>query len=186
MDKFRIFNAIRTNQVQSSIHKIRCKNEVLLICKNFLDTFVIVKIHVFNATALKPQFAETADTYSYKLLNNIRCDNTGVNAPKYATGYAWIELKTKFEALDSSEQTRLTNASANTGGNYLEQAAARYDFVARKYSLSNFMNRNSANPVSAFNDYEKEVDDSALTIVIVISCVSILTAFGYAYLKKKR
>ena len=44
--EFRIFDTVRTDQVQSRVNQVRCQRKIFLARKNFLDTAVIIKVDI--------------------------------------------------------------------------------------------------------------------------------------------
>lgn len=125
-----------------------------------------------------------ATTFAQEFMNAFTCDATGTNAPTFASGKSWASLKTAFNALSTTDQNTLKNATANESGTDIEKAVARYDYVVAKYSYENFMNRtitSSANRMNAFGGHTTNY------ILLILGSVSLLGGLTYlAYFLKKR
>ena len=142
-----------------------------------------------NTSNYYGQFKDTADSYSYKFLNSMTCDNSGETAPIFVEGYSWSVLSTQFSALDSSEQNTLTTVQANKNGNNIAHAAARYDLIVGKYgtsTYSDFMNRNPKAPSSGLYNYEMNNAVDSSVLIIMISMVSVGSFGLYLSLRKKK
>lgn len=122
--------------------------------------------------------------YAQNFLSAFTCDATGTNAPTFASGKSWASLKTAFNALSTTDQNTLKNATANESGTDIEKAVARYDYVVAKYSYENFMNRtitSSANRMNVFGGHTTNY------ILLILGSVSLLGGLTYlAYFLKKR
>ena len=124
----------------------------------------------------------TADVFSYKFLNNITCDSTGNTAPVYAAGYTWNNFKSLYNSYNSVEKNLLTSSSANPNGTNIEKAMARYDFIAHKYGLENFISRSSANSMRIIpinNSFQ-------INVILIISLVAIFGVAVYLIVRKKK
>jgi hypothetical protein len=87
----------------------------------------------------------TAAKYAEYFLQNTICDASGNSVPTYANSNTWLTLKSYYVNLDIAERTTLTNSYSNPGGDPVERAVARYDFIVLKYgtgSYEDFMGRN--------------------------------------------
>ena len=124
----------------------------------------------------------TADVFSYKFLNNITCDSTGNTAPVYAAGYGWNNFKSLYNSYNSVEKNLLTSSSVHPNGTNIEKAMARYDIIAHKYGLENFISRSSANSmriVPINNSFQ-------INVILIISLVAISGAAVYLIIRKKK
>ena len=156
---------------------------------NQYNTFGMVTY--VSATTYTAKFAETAETFSYYLLNKMTCDDTGETEPVFDSNYSWSNLNTLFTSLntlDSSEANRLVTASASEGGNLIEQAMARYNYLIWKYGenkYNNFIGRNIVSPNLSLTNYVNSGDSNILLIIVAISSVSLCALFVLSYRKRK-
>ncbi len=122
--------------------------------------------------------------YAQNFLAAFTCDATGTNAPTFASGKSWATLKTAFNALSTTDQNTLKNATANESGSTIEQAVARYDYVVAKYGYENFMNRTISNQANKMNPFN---GSSTNNLFLVLGSISLLGGLTYlAYFLKKR
>ena len=128
----------------------------------------------------------TAETFSSSLLakTNSICASGYDN--KSALTTVWSQLTTEWGGLSSDEQAIFTSAdsSANTT---IGRAAARYDYIAGKYSLANFASRSSANPKEHLSMLPSASPGGIWVFVgIVVAAAAIIAPIAAVAGKKKR
>ena len=109
------------------------------------------------------------------------------NAYKAALVAIWSDLASadKYPSLSSDQKELLAEAARDEGGNVVEQAMARYDFLTGKYGLSNFINGRT--PMSIhYNNLTIESNNSYIVVIIAISSVAVLSLSVLLILKKKK
>ena len=137
-------------------------------------------------TNYKPQFAETAETFSYEILNMISCDPTGNTEPRFRSGYSWSDFKTIYNRLDETEQNILKATDTNESGTITEQAMAKYEYIAGKYHLENFIAERT--PKSFPYRYVPAVveENNILLAISIIVATSAMAIGLYALIAKKK
>ena len=133
----------------------------------------------------KPQFAETAESFSNSLLNKITCDPTGNTSPIYHSGYSWSDLNDIYDVMDSSEQTILKTADANQySEDIVEQAMAKYEFIAGKYSLNNFIAERTPKVFPSRIIYT-DIKENRILLIVLIASILTGVSVGLFYIVKK-
>ena len=118
--------------------------------------------------------------YVNYFLANTGCNALGTSAP---TG-DWDDFSDKFDILFTEDQNALQNALANQNGNNVQQAAARYDYIVKKYKYTNFISRDGLSSNDVISSMRYTSQDS-YTIVIIISVLSISSLIGLLFFKVK-
>ncbi len=127
---------------------------------------------------------QTAESFSYNIINKITCDNSGETAPVFADGFSWQDLNDMYDDMDSSQKTILRSADADEGGSLIEQAMAKYDVICRNYpSRANFINRNLSNGAN-WSIVSKD-NQIVLVMIVITSTIAITSIAGYLILRKK-
>lgn len=111
---------------------------------------------------------------------------------------AWKDLADLFDLLSNADKQQFTQGTADVSGNNVEQALALYDFVAAKYNtqlqgagyVSNydFMQR-GIQPMQSLKILPGIIDgsnNSAVTIVVIVSLVSLTAIGGYFFIKRRK
>ena len=134
----------------------------------------------------KPQFAESAESLSAKILNRITCDPTGVTSPDYYDNCSWSDLSNLFSGLSTDEKDILQGADADENGTLIECAMAKYDYIVGKYHLDNFI-ANRTPKISPFHYVPVDIEKNNVFLAISIVALSSLTAIGlYFFIAKKK
>ena len=115
---------------------------------------------------------------------NTVCSQSGTHSASDFTTL-WGHLETGYKALSSADKTAFDTAERNESGTVLEQAAARYDQVAGKYSLKNFASRTPILVRSTTPIFDSEGRSLGYILVISISGLTIL-AIGILLVSKKK
>ena len=139
-----------------------------------------------SGITMKAQYIESAEVFSTYFLNKIGCDSSGEDAPEFETGYSWSWFSTLYSNIDTVEQTKLHDATANEGGNVIERAMARYDYICHKYgssTFSNFINRSGAN--SQRNNYAI-INKSGYIVIIGVTIAISSCLCCYLIIRKKK
>ena len=149
-------------------------------------TFATFDVDKYS-TNYKPQFAETAETFSYEILNMISCDPTGNSEPRFRSGYSWSDLKTIYNRLDETEQNILKATDTNESGTITEQAMAKYEYIAGKYHLENFIaERTPKSFPYRYVSIEHENNNILLAILIIVATSAVAVGLYALIAKKKR
>ena len=160
-------------QVYSSIYELNYKDD---------DHPTVLKINYSAATfaaALLSETKATCDAYT---------EDTDYDTQKAALEAIWESLEPKYDTLLDSEKLILAEAERDEKGNQIEQAMARYDFLAGKYELENFITGRS--PMAFVNsNIDLSInaqDNNTMIIVIAIAATSVLSLGLLLVLKKKK
>jgi len=127
----------------------------------------------------------TAEEYASSFLSKITCSGTG------STTFAksvWATVKNEFNGLETTEQAKLINASANENGTTIEQCVARYDYLINKYgknTYEDFIGRHESLVQKLSNLHELSNGKVPLIIVGTIIAVLSFTAIIIAIRRKK-
>lgn len=112
------------------------------------------------------------------------CQNSG-NTPNIST--LWSNGKANYTRLFTEDLNTLAGADANQAGTTIEQAMARYDFIARKYySSDNYLNRNLGvgNYMVLFGISSKKI--APYTIIVIFTLVSVAALAIYITNKNRK
>lgn len=129
----------------------------------------------------------TVDNFVEDFLSGITCDATGSNAPTFASGYSWSELKTKYESLTPAERSELTSYVANQNGNDEAKCVARYDYIIAKYGTNTYENFMGREIVTNSNVLGKVyTSNQVVVLVIVIASLGVFSTGMYFFFKKRK
>lgn len=128
----------------------------------------------------------TSSVFAQDLLSatNTVCSQSGSHTASQFSDM-WGLLETSYKALPSADKTAFDTADRNEGGTVLEQAAARYDQVAGKYSLKNFASRTPILVRSTTPIFDSGAKNFGYILVISISGLTIL-AIGLLLVYKRK
>ena len=125
---------------------------------------------------------ELANTFN-KVLGEGICDNQGEDTHQGKLSTAWNEISSLYTSLSSEEKEILTLASSESSDSDIKDFASLYNFIANKYSYTNFASRNLASRIDITNS--NNVDNSVL-LISVISVVTLLSLSSYLLIKTKK
>ena len=133
--------------------------------------------------------------------DTLNCTNSGETA-NVAT--KWGTVADKFEDWFVDNEKELTddqleyaislfkNAYSVDGGDSLQDMLARYDYIVKKYGVSDFLNTNTDRPpvsksvrINILAHFMNQ-DWNASMIIIILSGVTLLSIGGYFFLRKKK
>ena len=134
----------------------------------------------------KPVFADTAESLAYSIENYIICDATGNTTPTYDNDTSWSVFNDIYDTLGDQEQQRLKSAQPDQSGTLIERAMAKYDYIACKYHLTNFIT--SRTPQVFSNRFVSlEIEENKILLAVIIAGILSATSIGlYLYIKKKK
>jgi hypothetical protein len=140
---------------------------------------------VVNSVTLSYFTEDETFAYNFLQATNI-CDPTG--QANNVTNAIWAAQQTAYTNLSSDTfRTSLKGASANATGTILEQCAARYDYIVKKYgeaTFANFMARTVA--PSGANALGKDLSSSSEWLLPSILLLSTISAGAFFFLAKKK
>jgi uncharacterized repeat protein (TIGR02543 family) len=150
----------------------------------------------FTDSGLTTAYSPTTLTGDYNLYAKYEMNTTGFSndvlsktATECASGAVapstWNTLSTEFTALSSSYQNAFKIADAIDTGTTIQQAAARYDFISKKYKYTNFALRSTAYQGSASVAISSSSDKGATAVFAGLALVSVAAAGGYFFIRKK-
>lgn len=99
----------------------------------------------------------------------------------------WSNLASedKYPSLPSGQKQILAEADADEGGNIVEQAMARYDYLTVRYNLNNFINgRLGGSESNRINN--SIVNNNTMMIVVIASTITIVSLAGLFFIIRKR
>lgn len=125
---------------------------------------------------------DTANAYGQYFLDTVTCDN-GKTAPSSTN---WGKANTMYNTLSSLVQYTLYSGTANKDSSVIyEQALARYDLIASKYSYTNFINRTLSSGSPMINPVIVTKENGLIITIIIISSLA-LTGFVLILAKKRK
>lgn len=140
-------------------------------------------------TDYKPEFQETAETFSYYLYNKMTCDASGETSPIFDENYTWSKLSTlalKLDMLDGDADTevnKLESANYESPTTIVDFGIQRYRYLVWKYGYTDFLNL-GVTPRTEMMNYTPIAEDYT-TIILIISLVSI-SGLGLLLIRKKK
>lgn len=130
-----------------------------------------------------------AETFANEFMNHMHCDASGkgIIAPTYDEGYDWTQFQSIYNGLDAQEKGRLGDADAKEDGTIIEQAMARYDYVAGKYKLLNFINGRTPVAFETIPSLEisSVTNNSAILVIAAIALVCIASVTLVIVIKRR-
>lgn len=125
---------------------------------------------------------ELANTFN-KVLGVGICDDQGEDTHQGKLSTAWNEMSSLYSSLSSDEKEILTLASSESSDEDIKAFASLYNFIANKYSYTNFASRNLVSRIEINNSNNI---DSNLLLVSVVSVITILSLSSYLFIKSKK
>ena len=158
---------------------IRVKGQI----QNYNGTFEIVNP--------SKEYSEYVDmTFAYEFLSatdEICEDYDGVTDNGAAIEAIWGTYKTKFEGLSTVQQNALRNPTMYGRGNTIKSAMARYDYLAAKYEVENYIGRTlpvlsviSSSPVT------NNVDNSSSIVIVAVIALTSISSIAVLLIIKRR
>ena len=142
---------------------------------------------------INPEVVEESSTYGYEEfaadvleLTNEICTSSGDK--ETSLSFVWMNLEVyKYSVLSSEAKLTLVGYAASESGDVVARAMARYDRICQKYeSCSNFIGRSTANYVGSPQINIGGENNSAITLIVVISLLSTTSLGILLVIKKKR
>ncbi len=125
---------------------------------------------------------QQAKFFSEAFLREMTCD--GVDS---ITNDVWDTFKTRISTMSSDALLILKDADANKDSeSIIEQAMARYDLIANKYSKNNFLNRDSVVSSGLFNGFDISSENNSFILIIIVGATVAITTFGSLLILKKK
>lgn len=125
------------------------------------------------------------ETYAYNFLKATSvCDPTGVT--NNVTTTIWDAQSAAFTALSAETfKNNIKTATANASGTIIQQAVARYDYIASKYNatLSNFMDRTLS--LSSRPSMKQVTNEGDTVLMGIFAGLAFVSVVGFFLLKKK-
>ena len=125
---------------------------------------------------------ELANTFN-KVLGVGICDDQGEDTHQGKLSTAWNEMSSLYSSLSSDEKEILTLASSESSDEDIKAFASLYNFIANKYSYTNFASRNLVSRIEINNSNNI---DSNLLLVSVVSVITIISLSSYLFIKVKK
>ena len=90
------------------------------------------------------------------------------------------------EDYTSTEKTKLQTSDADQNGTLIERAMAKYDYIAGKYHLTNFITSRTPQAFST-RFVSLEIKENKILLAVIIAGILSATSIGlYLYIKKKK
>lgn len=116
--------------------------------------------------------------------NGICTDDNTTDTTALST--EWGNQSTAYSALDPTTKALFEEATANKGGNDIQQCAAQYDWIVGRYELTNFMGRNVQSQGLVMNSLFAFASEESTIAIIVVVALSSVTAIGAIFFIKRR
>ena len=147
------------------------------------QTFTTFALNSYSSVNRFMLFEYTAESFAKDFLDNITCDNNGVNDPIFADDYTWNDFSLIYGAMNSDQKSILKTASKSETGTTIQKALAKYEYMAWKHRLTDFIDRGvTPRPLSSFD----MVINSDSNITFVISVISLVTVSSIIYLSIRK
>ena len=131
-----------------------------------------------------------ADAFAKIFLDNILCDEKGDNAPTFKNSLSWTSFEKIHKNFNQTSKTTMANTDGVENGSRLECTLAKYDYIITKYGpskYSDYLGRiNSGKIVRSRITLGMLLANNPWIIVVTISSISLLAAFGVLMLVRKR
>ena len=147
------------------------------------QSFTTFALNLYSLTNRFMLFEYTAESFAKDFLDNITCDNNGVNDPIFANGYTWSDFTSIYSAMDSDQKNILKTTEKSETGTTIQKALAKYEYMAWKHRLADFISRGvTPRPSGSFD----MVTSSESNITLVISIISLVTISSIIYLSIRK
>lgn len=136
-----------------------------------------------NVSLYKLVESNAASDYADLFLETVVCDGQG-----NITSNDWDALATSFSDLSGADKAQFIEGTASETGSNIQQCLARYDYIVGKYgstTYADFMSRNPTFAARQVQIYSSADNNTAITVVIIVSLVSV-TSLGVLIILKKR
>ncbi len=150
-------------------------------------TYLITYYPWAYSVSITTKEAEAADYAAGFLSATSVCDPDGVT--NNITSEIWTAQQGAYRGLSlDSVRNVLKNAVASVKGTTIQQCAARYDYIVRKYSYNDFMNRSPvALGANVVNNQATPISSNSMATVATVAVIgSIAAAGGLIFLRKRK
>lgn len=164
---------------ETTVNKLLRFNLVSSLFSCYLDNTKQSAVYLYK---LVPQEG-TAEAYATEFLN--RTGAVCAESGDHETGLQgiWTDLAEMYNELGSNEQAKIL---AEEPSSLIKSMLDRYDYIVAKYSLENFITGHEVSPLNNSVYYVgKQNNDSAVTIIVIVSVASV-TCLGVLVTLKKR
>ena len=124
---------------------------------------------------------EGANTYAQSFLSTTDAECAALAV----TTSTWSSLQSAFEALSNDSKSVLIAAVANTAGNDVQKAVARYDYIVAKYGYTNFMSRELISSTATTNN-TSQLRIGGISSIFILSIIGLTVVGGIFFIRKRK
>jgi hypothetical protein len=138
-----------------------------------------ITLTVDDSTASMPWFHQTAASITNEIMTrtSATCSTYDGTSKASDLNVYWSELVAEYGQMTTAEKNNITDTNYAT-------ALARYDFLVKKYSLSNFLSRSITSPVLPF--FNNGSEDNGLDMALFAALVGGLVLVSGAFILAKK
>ena len=157
---------------------VRVKGQI----QNFNGTYEIV-----NPTKEYSEYVDMTFAFEFLAATDEICkDYDGVTDNGDAIAAIWGTYKTKFQGLSDVQQSALRNPTLYGRGDTVKNAMARYDYLAAKYDVENYIGRTLPVLAATPAPVTSSVDNSSSIIIVSIIALTSITSIAVLLIIKRR
>ena len=157
---------------------IRVKGQI----QNYNGTYEIV-----NPERTYSEYVAMTFAFEFLASTDAICENyDGVTDNSAAVEAIWGGFKTKYEGLTSVQQNTLINPNTYGAGDTVKNAMARYDYLAAKYGVENYIGRTLPVLAATPAPVTSGVDNSSSIIIVSIIALTSITSIAVLLIIKRR